>query len=123
VTELKSFRSVSSGISVSAPNDDRHVSFIPFQPSPFTLDQCTLQAVLQIERVESFIKGEEYKGGQIHILERRGNVKNDAETNRNEYFTLTIFTDRYVDVPEIRAKSRIIPENKCSAFRENKVFV
>jgi hypothetical protein len=59
----------------------------------------------------AFEKSEEYPGEQDHVLDCPGKVKNDTERNRNEYFTFAILNGRFVEVPEIRVKSRIIPKN------------
>jgi hypothetical protein len=75
------------------------------------LDQCALQAVLQTVSVEPLIKVEEFSGEQDHVFDCRGKVKNAAVTKRNKYFTFAIFNGRFVEVPEIRAKSRKIPKN------------
>jgi hypothetical protein len=75
------------------------------------LDQCALQAVLQTVSVEPLKKVEEYPGEQDHVLDCPGKVKNDAERNRNEYFTFAILNGRFVEVPEIHVKSRIISKN------------
>jgi hypothetical protein len=65
------------------------------------LDLCALQAVLQTVSVEPLKKVEEFSGVQDHVLDCPGKVKNDAEGNRNEYFTFTIFNGLFVEVPEI----------------------